>query len=80
MAGKIEFKDWLASQGYTDNVVGDIQSRLKRVNGILPFDGTNLDEYLFRLGQQESFKGLSMSVRSQLRKSAKLYAAYVNRK
>ncbi len=78
MAGKPEFKDWLTAQGYTDNVVGDILSRLKRVHNLLPFDGKNLEEYLFRLGQQESFKCLSMSVRSQLRKSAKLYAAYIN--
>lgn len=74
----MEFKDWLIKQGYTREVVVDINSRLKRVNNILPFDGKNIDEYLFQLGQQESFRNLTMSVRSQVRRAAKLYAAYIS--
>lgn len=71
-----EFKEWLKSNtSYSDAVITDTVSRIKRADGILEWNGT--DTYLFYLEKEEPFKILSVSVRSQIRKATKLYAAYV---
>lgn len=72
----IGFKKWLIEKHtYTDASVKDIVSRLRRANNILEF--RNEDIYLFRLSQCDEFQGASVSVRSQIRRSVKLYFKYL---
>lgn len=75
MIDEKEFRTWLTEQyTYSPAVVGDIVSRVKRANRILEI---NLDEaYLFCLGQEEIYKSLSVSVRSQIKRAVKLYQEY----
>lgn len=71
-----EFKDWLKSNTtYSEAVIGDTASRMKRADNILEWN--NSDTYLFYLEKEEQFAVLSVSVRSQIRKAAKLYASYI---
>ncbi len=73
----VEFKKWLKeTQTYTDVSIKDIISRLRRANNILGFQ--NEDVYLFRLEQCDEFQTLSVSVKSQIRKSVKLYFQFLN--
>lgn len=73
------FKEWLCvNTPYSERTISNIVSRLKRANAILPwFDE---DIYLFRLEQSDAFASLNCSVKSQLRKAAKLYYEYKCRK
>lgn len=71
-----EFKEWLRTNtSYSDAVITDTVSRMKRADGILEWSDS--DTYLYYLEKEESFMILSVSVRSQIRKATKLYAAYV---
>ena len=61
-----EFKTWLESNTrYSDAVIGDILSRMKRADGILCWE------------KEQQFEALSVSVRSQIRKAVKLYTEYL---
>lgn len=72
-----EFKEWLKKNTtYSDSVITDTVSRMKRADSILSWNGT--DTYLFYLENEKQFQTLSVSVKSQLRKSVKLYISYVN--
>lgn len=63
---------------YTERSARDVCSRLKRVYLLL--DKENVDENtIYSLESNNEFKGLSMSVRSQLRKSVKLFLEYKNK-
>lgn len=71
-----EFKKWLEHKNkYTSASIKDIVSRLRRANKILQFQ--NEDIYLFKLSQCDEFKQASVSVRSQIRRSVKLYFQYI---
>lgn len=71
-----EFKLWLdATTSYTKETKSNLVSRLKRANNILPFYKEPV--YLFMLSQQEEFKELSVTVRSQLRRAVKVYTLYL---
>ncbi|MEY8257490.1 hypothetical protein AAK706_07130 [Erysipelotrichaceae bacterium 66-17] len=71
------FKKWLVETcTYTEASIKDIISRLRRANNILEFKKE--DVYLFRLERCDEFKKLSVSVKSQIRKSVKLYFEYLN--
>ena len=71
-----EFKKWLKEKNkYTDASIKDIVSRLRRANNILTFQ--NEDIYLFRLNQCEKFQKASVSVKSQIRRSVRLYFQYL---
>jgi len=73
------FSEWLkANTTYSDNVISDTVSRMKRADSILTWNSENT--YLFFLEQAEEFKKLSVSVRSQIRKAVKLYADFFNEK
>ena len=76
-----EFSSWLrSSKGFTEAAAKDVKSRLKRVHSICKLqDGVDVSKALFILGQQESFKTLSVSVRSQLRRSVKLFDEYTSK-
>lgn len=75
-----EFKNWLCEQkNYTERSARDVCSRLKRVYLLLhkeTIDKKTVDD----LEINDEFKGLSMSVRSQLRKSVRLFLEYKNNK
>ena len=69
------FKEWLKDNTeYSDAVIGDTASRIKRADSILKWNET--DTYLFYLEKEQEFQTLSVSVRSQMRKAVKLYSAY----
>ena len=71
-----EFKLWLdATTSYTKETKSNLVSRLKRANNILPV--YNEPVYLFMLSQQEDFKVLSVTVRSQLRRAVKVYTQFL---
>ena len=69
------FKSWLTNNTtYSKRVISNIVSRFKRANTILPwFDD---DIYQFRLEQNDTYKNLSVNVRSQIKKAVKLYFQY----
>lgn len=70
------FKGWLKENTeYSDAVIGDTVSRMKRADSILTWNNT--DTYLFYLEKEQQFDALSVSVRSQIRKAVKLYSIYI---
>lgn len=71
-----QFREWMKSETlYSDAVINDIVSRMKRADSILEWNGH--ETYLFYLEREEAFSKLTVSVRSQLRKAVKLYFAYL---
>mgnify|MGYP006945592927 CR=1 FL=1 len=71
-----EFKEWLFQKNkYTDASIKDIISRLRRANNILNFQKEDI--YLFRLNKCEEFQKASVSVKSQIRRSVRLYFQYL---
>lgn len=70
-----QFKDWLkANTTYSEAVIFDIVSRIRRADSILTWDDNEV--YQFYLEHNSVYKSLSSSVRSQLKKAVKLYRAY----
>jgi DNA (cytosine-5)-methyltransferase 1 len=76
---KREFSNWLKSnKGFSSAAAYDVASRLRRVISICDLDWqADLDSNLFTLGRKEEFKELTVSVRSQLRRSVKLYREFL---
>lgn len=71
------FRDWLKhNTSYSDAVIGDMVSRVKRANKILLF--YNEEVYQFYLERTEEYKILSVSVRSQIKKAVSLYYKSIN--
>ena len=72
-----EFKKWLMQKNkYTDASIKDILSKLRRANNILTFQ--NDDIYLFKLNKCEEIQKISVFVKSQIRRSVRLYFQYLN--
>lgn len=72
-----EFKRWLKDNTqYSDAVISDQVSRMKRADKILPWKAE--DTYLYYLEKENCFIELSVYVKSQMRKAVKLYQAYVS--
>lgn len=70
------FKDWLTKNtSYSSAVINDLTSRMKRADGMVSWEPTTT--YLYTLEQNDQFKKLSVSVRSQLRKAVKCYTQFV---
>lgn len=70
-----DFKQWLISNTtYSNRVVGNIISRLKRADRMHPVHSKEV--YLFELEHTDEFKNLSVTVKSQIRKAVKLYFQY----
>ena len=70
-----QFKGWLKNNTtYSDAVIGDTVSRIKRADRILEW--RDEETYQFYLEQEKGYKALSVSVRSQLKKAVALYRAY----
>ena len=69
------FKTWLKSNTtYSDAVISDTISRMKRADKILEW--SDEETYFFYLEQKEKYKDLSVSVRSQIKKSVLLYHSF----
>lgn len=70
-----DFKEWLIKHHrFGSKAASDVASRLRRANSILAIDiSEDLADYLHRLSQKQRLQVLSNSVRSQLRRAAKLY-------
>lgn len=73
-----KFMNWVGEKyKMGDKSARDVISRLKRVTKYVDVDLPITDEELiFRLGTIEEFKNLSMTVKSQLKRSVKLYREY----
>lgn len=70
-----QFKEWLKDNTpYSEAVISDTVSRIKRADGILAWSDDEV--YQFYLEHNDTYKSLSVSVRSQLKKAVKLYRAY----
>lgn len=79
MVDLILFKEWLATNtNYSDAVISDMASRMKRADHFVTWEPTTI--YLYKLEQSDSFKKLSVSVKSQIRKAVKCYVAFVKDK
>ena len=71
-----DFSLWLANnENYSKRTISNIISRLKRANNILAWQDEPL--YIYRLEQCSKFNNLSIAVKSQIRKSVKLYSKYM---
>lgn len=77
MIDKVGFKEWLrVTSSHSDRVINDIICRMNRADSISEW--TNTDTYLFYLEKNPVFLDLTISVRSQLRKSIRLYSEYIH--
>lgn len=71
------FKIWLENNAdYSRQTVSNIVSRLKRADSILPWYNNTI--YLFRLEESDEYNQLPSSVKSQIKKSVKLYFDFIN--
>lgn len=72
----ISFKKWLSiNTKYSDAVIRDLASRMKRADSIVTWEPTTI--YLFKLEQSNSFKKINVSVKSQIRRAVKYYSQFV---
>ena len=77
MIDTVNFKQWLLENTtYSDAVITDTISRIKRADAILEWYDDEV--YQFYLEREDAYKKLSVSVRSQIKKAVKLYYRYVN--
>lgn len=69
------FKKWLKeNSSYSEAVIGDMASRVKRADGIIEWYDEEV--YQFYLEQKEQYKCLSVSVRPQIKRAVKLYRKF----
>lgn len=72
----MSFREWLKiNKGFTHKSAHDANSRLKRIYDLTGKDTVNTDT-LTELAGNASFASLSVSVRSQLRRTTRLYLEY----
>lgn len=70
-----QFRNWLKTNTtYSDAVISDTVSRVKRADSILEWDDDEV--YQFYLEHNKNYQSLSVSVRSQIKKAVKLYRVY----
>ncbi len=70
-----KFRKWLLTNtDYSDAVINDTISRIKRADAILEWYDDEV--YQFYLEREEAYMDLSVSVRSQIKKAVKLYFAF----
>lgn len=77
---KNEFCQWLQNNTqYKPRVQSDIISRVKRANGIIPLPEQADMYYVFQLQQNDAYKSLSTSVRSQIKKAVTIYFEFLSK-
>ena len=70
------FRSWLvANKPYSDKVISDIVSRMRRSDSILPWSDDEF--YQIRLERNEAYATLSVFVRSQCKRAVKLYSDFI---
>lgn len=75
---KASFEDWLKlKHNYSQLVIKDTLSRLKRCNKIKHIDETNIESYIELLESTNEYKELTPSIRSQLKRTMILYSDYI---
>ena len=73
----MNFREWLINEKqYSDRASRDVQSRLKRAL-VLSAEEEVSAETLTKIESDMEFKGLSMSVKSQIRRAVKFYQEYL---
>ena len=75
------FRVWLEGEGFSsERTIGDVVSRVKRVWSMIDLSSPKSDaELVFRLSERPEFRECSLSVRSQLKRSARLYRKFLER-
>ena len=72
----MDYSEWLEKEkGLSHKVSHDVNSRLRRVCQILSSENID-DKTLALLEANANFRSLSMTVKSQLRRSVRLYIEY----
>ena len=73
-----EFKKWLKRSAALDGRSNkDVVSRVRRAAKFVKLDSkSDIEDLLHRMSKHPEFKGLSASVRSQLRRAVKLYRQF----
>lgn len=73
------FRTWLrANTELADRSISDVISRTSRVMGMInPLEAESDNELEFRLKERQAFVDCSVSVRSQLKRAARLYRRFV---
>lgn len=72
----MSFSEWLeTSKGFTHKSAQDAHSRLKRIYDLIGKDSVNADT-LTELSSNTNFLALSTCVKSQLRRTTRLYVEY----
>ena len=67
------FSRWLTTEkGYSERGARDVISRMKRAEKLVPLCGKPNDLYVFTLEKDNSFKELSVNVRSQIKRAVQL--------
>jgi hypothetical protein len=73
-----EFRGWLRRRGMSDRVINDTVSRTKRASGLISLQGPPEDNAIgSALRQNHSYVGLSIFVRSQLKRAVLLYRTFL---
>jgi len=73
----MSFREWLVKEKqYSDRASRDVQSRLKRALALSGEEDVSA-ETLAKIESNMEFKGLSMSVKSQIRRAVKFYQEYL---
>lgn len=71
------FKLWLTEhKNYTPKTISNMASRIKRADGILTW--YNDAVYQFHLEQSDEYQALPCDIRSQIKRSVKLYSEFLN--
>ncbi len=72
----MEFREWLMKEKqYSERASRDVQSRIKRALILAGENEISVDT-LSKVESNLEFKGLSMSVKSQIRRAVKFYQEY----
>jgi DNA (cytosine-5)-methyltransferase 1 len=76
-----EFKTWLKrSAGLGERSARDVVSRLRRASEFVKLEAKmDTADLLHRMSKDPEFQGLTISVRSQLRRAVRLYRNYEGR-
>lgn len=76
------FDEWLRKNlGYTDRSARDTRSRVKRASKYIDLTkNVSKEELIFTMTQHPDFRKLTTSVKSQLKRSVKLYLQFLNEK
>ncbi|MFT0825996.1 hypothetical protein VSK92_16425 [Bacillus swezeyi] len=82
LSQSLSFKDWLQHKiGYQFRTSKDVESRLKRCRKYTDIEAEDdIEKLLFEMSQNPDFQKLKSPVKSQLRKSLRLYKQYQEEK